>query len=99
MVCIGHYESGLETDAVGTKGEEGSHDHGLFQANKQQKKKKICEYCFDRFTIPGFSNKHNHFDRSPTNTGVRGLGPPLPMCATFPAQVCISICKIIDAPN
>ena len=32
MVCIGHYESGLETDAVGTKGEEGSHDHGLFQA-------------------------------------------------------------------
>ena len=51
MVCIGHYESGLETDAVGTKGEEGSHDHGLFQANKQQKKEKICEYCFDRFTI------------------------------------------------
>merc|ERR1712012_89340 len=31
LVCIGHYESGLETDAVGTKGEEGSHDHGLFQ--------------------------------------------------------------------
>ena len=47
----------------------------------------------------GFSNKHNYFDRSPTNTGVRGLGPRLPMCATFPAQVCISICKIIDALN
>merc|ERR1712029_55759 len=31
LVCIGHYESGLETDAVGTKGEKGSHDHGLFQ--------------------------------------------------------------------
>ena len=41
MVCIGHYESGLETDAVGTKGEEGSHDHGLFQANKQQKNSKF----------------------------------------------------------
>ena len=100
MVCIGHYESGLETDAVGTKGEEGSHDHGLFQANKQQKNSKFVNIVFIdlRFT-QGFSNKQNHFDRSPTNTGVRGLGPPLPMCATFPAQVCISICKIIDAPN
>ena len=39
----------------------------------------------------GFSNKYNYFDRSPTNTGVRGLGPPLPMCATFLAQVHVSL--------
>ena len=31
VVCIGHYESGLQTDAVGTQGEDGTHDHGLFQ--------------------------------------------------------------------
>ena len=31
VVCIGFYESSLETDAVGTQGEDGSHDHGLFQ--------------------------------------------------------------------
>merc|ERR1712130_97367 len=31
LVCIGHYESGLQTDAVGTQGEDGSHDNGLFQ--------------------------------------------------------------------
>merc|ERR1712107_380528 len=55
LVCIGHYESGLETDAVGTKGERVAMTMDFF--------------------------------RSPTNTGVRGLGPPLPMCATFPAQL------------
>ena len=48
----------------------------------------------------GFSNKYNYFDRSPTNTGVRGLGPPLPMCATFLARVYVSLSvKIIDTPN
>ena len=103
VVCIGHYESGLETDAVGTKGEEGSHDHGLFQAKKMQKNSKFVNIVLIdlRFTIArGFSNKYNYFDRSPTNTGVRGLGPPLPMCATFLARVYVSLSvKIIDNPN
>ena len=37
VVCIGYYESGLETDAVGTQGAERSHDHGIFQAKKTAK--------------------------------------------------------------
>ena len=54
MVCIGHYESGLETDAVGTKGEEGSHDHGLFQANKQQKNSKFVNNVLIDLRFKGF---------------------------------------------
>ena len=54
MVCIGHYESGLETDAVGTKGEEGSHDHGLFQANKQQKNSKFVNIVLIDLRFQGF---------------------------------------------
>ena len=54
MVCIGHYESGLETDAVGTKGEEGSHDHGLFQANKQQKNSKFVNIVLIDLRFKGF---------------------------------------------
>ena len=69
------------------------------QTNSKKKRKFVNIVLIDLRFTQGFSNKHNHFDRSPTNTGVRGLGPPLPMCATFPAQVYISICKIIDAPN
>ena len=51
MVCIGYFESSLETDAVGTKGEEGSHDHGLFQVVAQPFIKQIMTQPLDKYVI------------------------------------------------